>query len=97
MQRADGIRRKRGDDMPRLPVSDTEMMNRQVRASESYFRSMKELSIPKAAKSLGVCRQTYDNRMSNPGIITLDDFRLWVNSRKISDDEILRMIRKERR
>lgn len=82
--------------MSKLPPSDEELMDRQVRASESYFRNLKKLAIPKAAKCLGMCVATYKNRMERPEIITLEDFREFVRFYKIPDDQILRMIRPER-
>ncbi len=82
--------------MSKLQISDKELMDRQVRASESFFRNLKDLTIQKAAKCLGVCTATYKNWLARPEVMTLRAFRDFVKFHKIPDDQILRMIRPER-
>lgn len=79
--------------MPKLSPSDKELMDRQVRASESFFRELKNRTIPKIAKCFGVCTATYKNWLNRPETMSLRRFREFVKFHDFPDDQILRMVR----
>lgn len=82
--------------MSRMQPSDKELMDRQVRASESFFRELKNRTIPKIAKCLGVCPATYKNWLARPETMKLRDFRELVKFHNFPDEQILRMVRAEK-
>lgn len=82
--------------MPKLPPSEKELMDRQVRASESFFREIKNRTIPKIAKCLGVCTATYKNWLNRPETMSLKSFREFVKFHNFPDEQILRMVRVEK-
>lgn len=77
-------------------VSDTEMMDRRVRASFKYGQEMKGLTDQGVAKLMGVHKTTYQGRKHSPDKITLQELRRLVRIFNISDEDILGMVRIER-
>lgn len=81
--------------MPKLKTSANEQMDREVRAALTSGQIRRDLTDEKTAKALGISKQTYQRRKREPECISIGELRRLVRLFKISDAEILRMIRSE--
>lgn len=81
--------------MPKLKPSATEQMDREVRAALASAQIRRDLTDEKTAKAIGIHKQTYQRHKREPEYISLGELRRLVRLFKISDAEILRMIRSE--
>lgn len=98
MQKADGARRNRGDNMPKLPVSDEEIMNRHVKAAIQDWQIIHNMSNAAVAKRFNVTEQTVWGWKKHPERMFSKARRI-IRFFKFSDEQILNMLRppKERR
>lgn len=81
--------------MPKLKVSATEQMNREVRAAVNAGQERNSLNDERIAKMLGISKGTYQRHKRKPEKICLAEFRRIVKLLKLQDPDILRMVREE--
>ena len=81
--------------MPKLKPSANEQMNREVRAALTSGQIRRDLTDEKTAKAIGISKPTYQRHKREPECISIGELRRLVRLFKISDAEILRMIRSE--
>lgn len=81
--------------MPKLKPSANEQMNREVLAALNGGQTRKAMTDASTAKIIGIHKDTYQRHKREPERITLSELRCLVRVLKITDAEILRMVRSE--
>lgn len=82
--------------MPKLKPSATELMDREIRAAILAGQERRAMDSKTTAKYLNMCKETFLRKNREPKDFTIENLRVLVRIFRITDDEILRMIRGEK-
>lgn len=77
-------------------INATEAMNKEFRVALASWEERYSLDRITAAKYMGFkCIKPYSDRRENPGLFTVDQFRLFIKMGNWTDEQILKMVRPE--